>query len=240
MIHLYLLRHAENRANITKEFSSRKVDYPLTAKGVLQAQQTAQFFLGKEIEAIYASPLKRARQTAEIVAERLGLPVTVMENFREVDVGKLEDGPPSNEKWAFHNALIMEWMNGHPDRRFPGGEDYHELWGRMRSGLQAILASWAEGNVLVVAHGGIFSFTLLEYCPQVDRQWLFQHDNPNCSISEVLLEEKAGKLHGQLVSWAEASQLSGEAARQVSPLPDEESFKKEWSNAHRANRGEGS
>jgi broad specificity phosphatase PhoE len=224
MIHLYLLRHAENRANITKEFSSRKVDYPLTAKGVLQAQQTAQYFLAKEIEAIYASPLKRAHQTAEIIADRLNLPVTVMENFREVDVGELEDGPPSAEKWEFHNALIMEWMNGHPERRFPGGENYFDLWGRMRSGLQAILERWAAGNILLVAHGGIFSFTLLEYCPQVDRHWLFQHDNPNCSISEVLLEEKAGKLHGQLVSWADASQLNGEAAQLVSPFPDEESF----------------
>jgi broad specificity phosphatase PhoE len=224
MIHLYLLRHAENRANITKEFSSRKVDYPLTSKGELQAQQTAQFFLAKEIDAIYASPLKRARQTAEIIAARLHLPVIVMENFREVDVGELEDGPPSAEKWEFHNALIMEWMNGHPERRFPGGENYCELWGRMRSGLQAILASWVQGNILVVAHGGIFSFTLLEYCPQVDRQWLFHHDNPNCSISEVMLEEKAGKLHGELVSWADASHLSGEAARLVSALPDEESF----------------
>jgi broad specificity phosphatase PhoE len=225
MIRLYLLRHAENRANITKEFSSRKVDYPLTAKGVLQAQQTARYFFDKEIEAIYTSPLKRARQTAEIIATGLHLPVTVMENFREVDVGELENGQPSAEKWDFHNALIAEWMNGHPERRFPGGENYYDLWERMRNGLQAILAMWKQGNILLVAHGGIFTFTLLEYCPQVDRHWLFHQNNPNCSISEVLLDEKAGKLQGQLVSWAEASQLSGEAARLVSALPDEESFK---------------
>lgn len=224
MIRLYLLRHAENRANITKEFSSRTVDYPLTDKGVLQAQQTAQYFLDKQIEAIYASPLKRAQQTAEIIAAQRHLPVTVMENFREMDVGDLENGPPSAEKWEYHNALIMDWMNGHPERRFPGGENYFDLWGRMRGGLQAILARWAQGNILVVAHGGIFSLTLLEYCPQVDRQWLFHQDNPNCSISEILLEENNGRLQGQLVFWADASHLSGEAARLVSALPDEKSF----------------
>jgi broad specificity phosphatase PhoE len=224
MIRLYLLRHAENRANLTKEFSSRKVDYPLTAKGVLQAQQTAQHFLDKQIEAIYASPLKRARQTAEIIATRLCLPATVMENFREVDVGELEDGPPSAEKWDFHNTLIAGWMNGHPERRFPGGENYFDLWERMRSGLQAVLAKWNQGNILIVAHGGIFTFTLLEYCPQVDRRWLFSQNNPNCSISEVLLEEQDGRLQGQLVAWADASHLSGEAARLVSALPDEDSF----------------
>ena len=41
MNHLYLVRHGENVANLTKEFSCCKVDYSLTAKGVLQAQQTA-------------------------------------------------------------------------------------------------------------------------------------------------------------------------------------------------------
>jgi broad specificity phosphatase PhoE len=225
MIRLYLLRHAENRANITKEFSSRKVDYPLTSKGVLQAKQTAQYFLEKEIDAVYASPLKRASQTAEIITAQLNLPVTVMENFREVDVGDLENGPPSAEKWNFHNALIAEWMNGHPERRFPGGENYYDLWGRMRSGLYVILENWKHGNVLLVAHGGIFAFTLLEYCPQVDRQWLFSQNNPNCSISEVLLEDQAGVLRGKLVSWADASHLSGEAAQLVSPMPDEETFK---------------
>jgi broad specificity phosphatase PhoE len=224
MIRVYLLRHAENLANLTKEFSCRKVDYPLTAKGVLQAQQTAQYFLDKQIEAIYASPLRRAQQTAEIIAAQLHFPVTVMENFREVDVGDLENGPPSAEKWEYHNALIMDWMNGHPERRFPGGEDYFDLWGRMRDGLQTILRQWDKGNLLIVGHGGIFSFTLLEYCP-VDRHWLFRQDNPNCSISEILLEEDNGKLQGQLVSWADASHLSGEAARLVSPLPDEKSFR---------------
>lgn len=225
MISLYLLRHAENRANITKEFSSRKVDYPLTSKGVLQAQQTAQYFLKKGIDVVYTSPLKRASQTAEIIATRLHMPITVMENFREVDVGDLENGPPSAEKWNFHNALIAQWLNGHPERRFPGGENYNDLWDRMRNGLQAILAKWKKGNVLLVAHGGIFALTLLEYCPQVDPSWLFSQDNANCSISKVLLEDQAGVLRGKLVSWADTSHLSGEAAQLVSPLPDEESFK---------------
>ena len=57
---LYLVRHGENRANLTKQFSYKTVDYPLTPKGVLQAQQTAEFFQDKQIDEIYASPLKRA------------------------------------------------------------------------------------------------------------------------------------------------------------------------------------
>ncbi len=56
MNRLYLVRHGENRANITKEFSCRHVDYPLTPKGVLQAQQTAKHLAGEAADLIPGSP----------------------------------------------------------------------------------------------------------------------------------------------------------------------------------------
>src|SRR5579872_6100860 len=92
---LYLVRHGENLANITKEFSYKLVDYPLTPKGVLQAEQTAAFFLNTiPLMAAFASPLKRARETAEIIARAQNLSVTVLEEFREVNVGDMEQRPP--------------------------------------------------------------------------------------------------------------------------------------------------
>ena len=76
MTRVYLVRHGENPANLLKQFSHRLVDYSLTPKGIAQAEQTAAFFLDKRIDAIYSSPLKRARKTAEIIGAALGLPVT--------------------------------------------------------------------------------------------------------------------------------------------------------------------
>ena len=112
MNRVYLVRHGENRANLTKEFSYLKVDYPLTPKGRLQSVQTAQVFAQKPIDAIYSSPLKRAFETAEIIAARLGLGVVPMENFREVNVGHLEGSSPTAEVWAQHNRVIKDWYNG--------------------------------------------------------------------------------------------------------------------------------
>ena len=60
MTHLYLIRHGENLANLTKEFSYRKVDYSLTPKGKLQAEQTARTLQDRGIAAVYSSPLRRA------------------------------------------------------------------------------------------------------------------------------------------------------------------------------------
>src|SRR4029077_4428252 len=87
---LYLVRHGENPANITKEFSYHAVDYPLTPKGVLQAEQTAEYFSSRGVDAIYTSPLLRARQTAEILARRIAVSVYLREEMREINVGSLE------------------------------------------------------------------------------------------------------------------------------------------------------
>lgn len=117
MTRFYLVRHGENPANITKEFSHRKVDYPLTDKGQLQAYQTGEYFLSKNIDAIYSSPLKRAIESAEIISKILHLKFEIIENFREVNVGLLEELPVSEENWKLHNEIIMSWIRGHPDSK---------------------------------------------------------------------------------------------------------------------------
>jgi broad specificity phosphatase PhoE len=215
MNRLYLVRHGENHANLTLEFSHRKVDYPLTAKGVLQAQQAAVYFAEKGIHAIYSSPLKRAQETAEIIGTTLHLPVVVMEECREVNVGDLEGQPPTKELWAFHNSIIKAWMEGEHTLRFPGGENYLELRQRFQQGLLQVTTDKEDHSLIIVAHGGIFSFTLRDFCPDFIMENLVSKGNPNSSISEVLVERREGAVHGQVVRWASVEHLSGEAANLV-------------------------
>src|SRR6266487_7176920 len=136
---LYLIRHGENTANLTKEFSHRLIDYSLTPKGVLQAQQTGEYFKNRPIDAIYCSPLKRAIETAEMIAQAIGIRPVIMEEFREVNVGTLEALGGSPENWATHDSIIRAWFEGQSDRIFPEGENYHMLLERMRSGVAQIL-----------------------------------------------------------------------------------------------------
>ena len=100
MNHLYLVRHGENPANLTKEFSCKRVDYSLTLKGVLQARQTAEYFQRVPVDRIYASPLKRTRETAQIIAEPLQRTVIPLETLREVNVGDFEGEPVSMDLWG--------------------------------------------------------------------------------------------------------------------------------------------
>jgi len=216
---LYLVRHGENRANLTKEFSHRLIDYPLTPKGVLQAQQTAEFFRDKAIHAIYTSPLQRARQTAEIIAAPHGLAVTVLEGLREVNVGELERRPVSAEGWALYTRIMEAWFTGRPDVCFPEGEDFTSLRERMRTSLEEMVGSQEGRSIIAVGHGGIFTMTLRDLCPDVDPEWLRGQDNPNCSVSEIALSRRNGRLYGEVVSWGAHSHLHGEAADLVPSAP---------------------
>jgi broad specificity phosphatase PhoE len=217
---LYLVRHGENPANITKEFSSRRIDYSLNEKGVLQAQQTAKFFMDKNIHTVYASPLKRAKETAEIIAAELGLAVVVMDQFREIDVGFLEEQPVSNALWDYHHQVLRDWWEGFHSAAFPGGDNYGTLWNRMQNGLLEIVDGKMDQNLVVVGHGGLFSTTIKDLVPDVDRQLIFTKKNQNCSISELILCANSERVVGKLVSWCEIDHLSGEAADFVPGIPD--------------------
>ena len=193
MNRLYLVRHGENPANLTKEFSYRRVDYGLTSKGSLQAKQTAELFQRRAIHAVYSSPLKRAAETAGIIAAELGLRVEVIEDLREVNVGDLEGQPVTSELWAHHDSIIADWLGGKPETRFPNGEDYAMLWKRTQAAFERIVAGREGENIVVVGHGGMFSFTLHDLCPDVDLNTLRATENHNCSITEIQVESRGGR-----------------------------------------------
>ncbi|MGQ9675893.1 MAG: histidine phosphatase family protein [Chloroflexota bacterium] len=222
---LYLVRHGENRANITKEFSHRLVDYPLTPKGILQAQQTAVFFRDKDIHEIYSSPLKRARQTAEIIAVELKLPVTVVEDFREINVGDLEGKPPTAENWSFFFSIVESWFSGTYDVRFPGGEDYYGLWHRMRAGIEQIVADKTGRNIIIVGHGGAFIVATRELCSESDMSRLRGGENHNCSITQIAAALREGRLVGHLIEWASHAHLTGAAAHLIPGTPELENLR---------------
>ncbi len=216
---LYLVRHGENTANLTKELSHRRVDYSLTAKGILQAQQTAAQFVGRGIDEIYASPLKRAVETAQIIAQALGLPFSVLEALREVNVGAMEGQPVSQALWTAHNRIIHAWFSGDSAARFPEGESHDELVERFTGCLRPVLQRGDGRRILLVGHGGTFLLALPTLCPGLQFADVLQQDNANCSISELEMPFTEGPLTGRLVQWASAAHLSGYAAEVVSAVP---------------------
>ncbi len=220
MNRLLLVRHGENQANLTKEFSYRRVDYPLTAKGRLQAEQTAAYLGSYPVTRVFSSPLRRTRETAELIAAEVGVSVDVLEGFRELNVGTLEAEPPSAANWRLHDAIVRAWATEDAEARFPEGENFTELVDRVRGGYEAVCRGRDGETLVLVAHGGCLSLPLLKLAPDLDRE-LLRTTHHNCAVSELEASFEDNVLHLRLVRWASAAHLYGEAAAFVPGSPNE-------------------
>jgi 2,3-bisphosphoglycerate-dependent phosphoglycerate mutase len=161
MIHeplqLTLLRHGRSQAD-DEEVCGGRYDDSLTSEGVEQATKLAVYWQKHQpgFEHIVSSPLKRARQTADIIAETLRIKVEVSDLWTERDNGPLAGMPflEANERYPERNlrsryALYVE----------DGGESYMSMMRRAQVGTEKLMQSHYK-NVLVVAHGGILNAVL--------------------------------------------------------------------------------
>ncbi len=136
-----------------------------TERGVAQATELAGRLAGGPVPAaIYASPLRRAAQTADIIAARLGLPVITLEELRELDVGDLE-GRADEQAWGTFLEVAYAWQAGDYDRAFPCGEDYHQVTARLTAAFRRALAHPPGSRVLAVAHDGLIRTAALRCLP---------------------------------------------------------------------------
>jgi broad specificity phosphatase PhoE len=207
---IFLVRHGQNLANITREFSYRKVDYSLTDLGRQQASHTAEYLRAFEVAHVAASPLKRAMETAEPIARAHNLPLAVIEQFREINSGDLEGMPPTEENWKLHDDVMDAWLREERHAQFPGGEDYYGLEARVAEGLRELVSAPGHGVRVAVSHGGaIFGMTRL-LCPEsnVSELW-YSVGLPNCSITEIELDAGDTALHGRLVRFGDNSHIPG-------------------------------
>jgi broad specificity phosphatase PhoE len=139
----WFLRHGETDWN-ARGLSQGNVDIPLNPTGLAQARSAADLLRHRGIRAIVASPLLRARVTAEITGEALQLPVEIDEGLREVAFG-VQEGQPMTE-W-FASWVAGEWT---PD----GAETFAAL--RARAVAAVNRATALPPAVLVVGHGALF------------------------------------------------------------------------------------
>lgn len=142
-IGFWFLRHGETDWN-AQGLSQGAVDVPLNANGEAQAERAAELLHGSGIASIIASPLSRARSTAEIVAASLGLPIRYDPELREVAFAGKEGQPIGS--W------YEDWIAGIATP--PGAESFAELAARAERAVARALG--APAPVLVVSHGAFF------------------------------------------------------------------------------------
>ncbi|HYB46547.1 MAG TPA: histidine phosphatase family protein [Streptosporangiaceae bacterium] len=144
-----LLRHGQTSMSVQKRYAGRS-DVPLTDLGVQQAVAAAKRLASVGLDAIVASPLRRAVQTAEEVAVATGAPVVTDAGFRETDFGAWEGLTFSEvrERWP---AELTSWL-ADPAVAPPGGESFAEVSERVTDALHRVLSAREPRTVLIVSH----------------------------------------------------------------------------------------
>ena len=176
-------RHGEtdwNSAGILQGW----LDVPLNDRGRAQARELAESLMDSGLRSVVTSPLRRARETAEIVAERLGLPEpTCHDGLKERHFGVIQ-GIPKDELVQSNPALYQQILGRNPATVFDDGETMDEFADRVLAALGSIADENAGDRVLAIAHGwvmdaitrhahGLPRSTVLRRKPQnIDRLWL--------------------------------------------------------------------
>ncbi|MET8862628.1 bifunctional RNase H/acid phosphatase [Nonomuraea sp. NPDC004580] len=148
---LLLLRHGETELSVQRRFSGLG-DAELTANGLAQASAAASR-LAREpyrLDVIVTSPLTRARQTAEAVAQQTGLDVEVCDDLREADFGAWEGHTFTEVQRRWPDELAA-WLSD-PAVAPPGGESFAEASRRVQAAREHLTERYEGRTVLAVSH----------------------------------------------------------------------------------------
>ena len=139
---IFFIRHGESEANVKRLFAGQKEDSPLTEKGRQQAADAGRSLKDYSVNLIFSSPLKRAKETAQIISEQIGYPASKIafdDRISEYDMGSITGTP-------IRGVTSAELTSA--DK----AEDPHEFKFRVISFLKSLPE---DSCILVVSHAGV-------------------------------------------------------------------------------------
>jgi broad specificity phosphatase PhoE len=172
---MYLARHGQTAYNAEGRFQGQG-PVPLNDLGREQAAALAEQAVAYEFAALWCSPLRRARETADIVARRIGLSPREDARLMETDTGEWTDRGFA-EVIAETPEEFERFKDGDPTFAFPGGESFAQQGVRVAGAFHDIKR--AEAPTLIVCHGGVIRIALFQRTK--DRNVLSDHV-PNATI----------------------------------------------------------
>jgi broad specificity phosphatase PhoE len=152
----HLLRHGE--PTVFGRINGRLPGVGLSAKGRAEIAAVAGRLAEEKIDAIYSSPLQRTRETAEILSDRLALPIQYREDVIELDFGEwtglTADEIRKDERWQM-------WNNCRSIAAIPGGESWRQVQDRVVGALFDLQRLHPAESVVIVSHGDVIRAGLL-------------------------------------------------------------------------------
>jgi broad specificity phosphatase PhoE len=185
---IYFLRHGESEGNSAGVIQGRR-DYPLAPRGLEQAGEAAEWLSGRQIRRVLSSPLKRAFQTAEVIADRFGLKeVAALPELTELDTGLFTGRTLSEikeryaDQWRSFQARSWEGVRG--------AEPITELTARAEALWEVLATEFRRGvrDLLCVTHSGIMQWIVKVTFGH--RDWMPLVPMGNCGISHFSLDNR--------------------------------------------------
>jgi probable phosphoglycerate mutase len=196
-LQLYFVRHGESEANRQHVFSNRDLPHGLTESGRAQTERLAERLAGIPFAVMYASPVLRARQSADILSTRLCLDYTTTAALAEFDMGVLE-GASSAAGWRRYEALLDAWLVERDwQARIEGGESFDDVRARFMPFIDALCRARPAGPVLLLGHGGMLICMLPELLSNVSSEFARARSIDHAEI--VIAELRADRM--VCVSW---------------------------------------
>jgi len=158
---LVLLRHGEPH-EAARGVCYGRLDVGLSSIGRLQMRRASHQFRRCALTAVYSSPRRRARESAEFIATGCGARIVrIEERLAEIDFGDLE-GLPYDEIERRAPQLYLEWMSRPTYVQFPGGECFRDMRARVSAALADVRRAHKGGIVAIVSHGGVNRVAIAE------------------------------------------------------------------------------
>ena len=201
-VRVCLVRHGETDWNAERRIQGHR-DLPLNATGLAQAAALPRGLAGLAVDAIYSSDLLRARQTAQPLADALGLQLHLEPRLRERNFGCCE-GKTVDEVMAGDELIAQGLSARRPDFVLPGGESLLQHQARIEACFACLAARHAGQVIVVVSHGGVLDLVFRRACGvAIEKPRDFPL--PNASVNWLTIDGECW----QLESWGETAHLEG-------------------------------
>jgi alpha-ribazole phosphatase len=169
-LRMYLIRHGEIEPASMGKLIGR-TDVALSERGVEQARRLAEKLSSVRLDAVYSSDLRRACRTAEIIAEHNQAIAQPSAAWREIDMGEWE----SRSLSALNDdepERVASLFNDPDSFKYPGGESFVDFNRRVRGALDLLLQTHQNGEIALVAHGGVCRAIIGGVLEMPMRNWL--------------------------------------------------------------------
>ncbi|MGB3128224.1 MAG: histidine phosphatase family protein [Dehalococcoidia bacterium] len=186
MTRFVLVRHGQTEWNRVERFRGRK-DLLLDATGLRQALAAALRIKDWPVAAVYSSPLRRALETAKVIANQLDLPVEPLDGLIDLDFGDWQ-GLTAEEAAKQDGELYKLWVERPDQVRFPGGEGLADVHDRVVAAVEDIAVKNPDRVVVLVSHNVVCRVLLCSLLG-LDNSHFWQVGQDVCAINAFEIRE---------------------------------------------------